>query len=653
MGQLNEQQVKTARSIGVLEEEEELSTAALMNVSIMLPENAIPVSDRLGEIFAERWQQVLTFYKPFHDDWQKAIEVYRDTGTYEDYANSHVAKENYVRWTVQSLLDNTYKQNPTAAFSSSNDDNQPTCEALSSVVTTLVNRATGLGVNLRPFMQKVILMGYFSNFGVLKLDYTEPQGSYEDVMLLYAKAQETVQKAKDLEELKTARALLARLYDELQLKKQTGPKLKLVSSFNFFVDPECQLDDLSDAKYTIELEYIPEMVLKTQYMSYEEETGRWFLKYNPEVQYVSSIISNADTEAAQKDALIRSIMPDETSEARKVLVTDRVPCLWIHDKTTRRIYLYIKDRWDTPIWVFEDNMKLSQFYPYFVLSYSPAVRGILRYSEVSYLIGMQEEANSTNKQWAFLRSVAFTTFVYNASVIDKQEVDKLFKEALEGKHAYTGIGMKLRDNETDLTKAFHPLVLPIAQAQPLLDNSRYVDAISRASRVSPAIRGEQFRTNTNSTAVEAYQTQSLAMLNSYIDPIEEMAARIMYSLAELIVSKIDKKNLQGLVSTKTLDNLPTMTTEEFNHTFALEVEAGSIEKPNSENRKKEAANIIQMLGQFGTAAPKTVLGIVVRMIGSIFSKQLVTQKDLENLEQEGDAFMQKGISTNTQTQTQK
>jgi hypothetical protein len=52
-----------------------------------------------------------------------------------------------------------------------------------------------------------------------------------------------------------------------------------------------------------------------------------------------------------------------------------------------------------------------------------------------------------------------------------------------------------------------------------------------------------------------------------------------------------------------------------------------------------------MLGQFGTAAPRTVLGIVTKLLRQVFSRKLVTDKDLQVLEEEGQAAMQKGIST--------
>ena len=52
-----------------------------------------------------------------------------------------------------------------------------------------------------------------------------------------------------------------------------------------------------------------------------------------------------------------------------------------------------------------------------------------------------------------------------------------------------------------------------------------------------------------------------------------------------------------------------------------------------------------MLGQFGTAAPRTVLSLVTRLLRSAFSKSLVTDKDLQHLEEEGLAAMQKGVST--------
>jgi hypothetical protein len=103
--------------------------------------------------------------------------------------------------------------------------------------------------------------------------------------------------------------------------------------------------------------------------------------------------------------------------------------------------------------------------------------------------------------------------------------------------------------------------------------------------------------------------------------------------------------INRLLSTKDAKKFHNMTIDEFNRSYNLTIAAGSIEKPTSSSKKKEAMQIIQMLGQFGTAAPRTVLSLVTRLLRSAFSRSLVTDEDLEKLEEEGIAAMQKGVTT--------
>jgi len=58
------------------------------------------------------------------------------------------------------------------------------------------------------------------------------------------------------------------------------------------------------------------------------------------------------------------------------------------------------------------------------------------------------------------------------------------------------------------------------------------------------------------------------------------------------------------------------------------------------NKKKEAINTIQLLGQFGAKAPMTVLTVVFKLLRNVFSKNIVTDSELKQLEQESLVMMQ-------------
>ena len=635
---------------GVIETTENYHT--LLAETQLSSDIAIAVPSKLGEVFKKKFELAYKYQSTKHEDWKKSIEAFVADGSIDDYETNGYAKENFVRWVAQTLLDYTYMQNPTIDFGATEDSEADFANALSATITSIVNKANGLGLNLKPYMLKLILISFLTNFGVMKLVYRPMKGSREEALTLYNKAIEEFDKDdNEPEDLQQLQALMDRLFAELQTREDFGMSVKIVSPFNFFVDPSGTMKDLSDHKTTFEIEDIDEETLKTTYMQYEEETKTWFFKQNTNVKYEGAVIAK-ENQATLQEKIIDEIMPEASDEEREAVTTGKVRCLWVHDRTTRRVYLYIKDRWDTPLWVFDDELQLSRFFPYFILSFSETMRGIITNGEVSYIVGLQNEVNETNANWKAIRNVAFRVFTYNSDAIDKVEVDKIFDEASKNRRNLTAIGVKLKDPEAKLDDALRPLLLPAAQAQPLFDNSKYEQAISRASRLTAAMQAQEFKTNTTNLAVETYQSQLSSRVNTFMDPIEEMIAQLGWAIAEIVVSLIDKNALTTLVPREKAQAIRTLSVADFNSKFTLTVEAGSMEKPNSQNNKEEALKILQLLGQFGTAAPQTVLGLVMKMLRKVFSRSLITDSDLKTLKAEGEAFMQKGVSTAQQTGAQ-
>lgn len=640
---------------GIIETDE--SYTELLNTTQLNNDIAIPVPSNLGTVFSNAFDNSKAYYDLFHQDWERSVSAFVDDGSSVDYDESGIAKENYVRWVVQTLLDYTYMQNPTLEFNATEEKHQEFADALSAAITSIVNKANGLGVNLKPHMQKLIMITYLTNFGVLKLKYKPQKGSREEVLALYNKTVEEMQN-EDLEvdKLEELQALMDRLFSELQTREDFGITVHNISPFNFYVDADATMTDLSDSKRTFERELIDENLLKTEYMIFDEAEEKWFFKQDTSVEYTGNALDKArdatqNAEAAKR-AIVDTLMPELPDEERDAVSKGKVPCIWVYDRPTRRVYLYIDQRWDTPVWVFEDELQLSRFFPYFVLAFTHHVRGIIGRSEVSYLIPGQDEINETNKQWKVLRSLGFRTFLYNSTSIDRAEVDKVFSRALTNKDELQGIGVKLSDPEANIDDFMKPFLIPSAQAQPLYDTERFDKIIQRNSRLTAAMQASEFRTNTTNLAVETYQQQLQSRTMTFNDPIEEFVGQLGWAIAEIIVSLVNKQKLTSLIPQSKVDNIATMSVAQFNESFTITVEGGSMEKPNSQNKKQEALTILQLLGQFGTAAPKTVLGIVTKLLRNVFSRNLVTDEDLETLRQEGEAFMQKGISTPQGGQTQ-
>jgi hypothetical protein len=81
---------------------------------------------------------------------------------------------------------------------------------------------------------------------------------------------------------------------------------------------------------------------------------------------------------------------------------------------------------------------------------------------------------------------------------------------------------------------------------------------------------------------------------------------------------------------------------EFTRRYSVNVVAGSMEKPNSVFKKKEAIEVAQAVGQFARAAPGSVTKIMLGVLQQAFTEIAIKPEDWEGLTNEINASMQKG-----------
>jgi hypothetical protein len=65
-------------------------------------------------------------------------------------------------------------------------------------------------------------------------------------------------------------------------------------------------------------------------------------------------------------------------------------CWWIWDKTTRRVFLYAENKWEWPLWVWDDPLKLVEFFPYPHLWFHETPEGSQPKGEVTYYLDQQD-----------------------------------------------------------------------------------------------------------------------------------------------------------------------------------------------------------------------------------------------------------------------
>jgi hypothetical protein len=191
-------------------------------------------------------------------------------------------------------------------------------------------------------------------------------------------------------------------------------------------------------------------------------------------------------------------------------------------------------------------------------------------------------------------------------------------------------------------ESIQAFAIPSLQFENLFDKPKIIDAVNRITNTSDALRGVQFKTNTNVASVESYQESMRLSVGAKVDVIEDTVADLAQALAELCVQNMTTDDVASLVGDDLAQSWEQMSVQEFNQKYSIDIVAGSMEKPNSVFKKKEAIQVAQAVGQFARAAPGSVTQIMLRVLQQAFTEVAIKPEDWQNLTAEINANMQKG-----------
>lgn len=369
------------------------------------------------------------------------------------------------------------------------------------------------------------------------------------------------------------------------------------------------------------------------------------MRSNPD--RATSLVAGEDVQDI-KESILDTVMNERTEEQREVRDKNKVRCVYYYDKILRRIHLFNTEDWKYPLWSWDDDMGLSRFFRHFIIAFGEPIDSIIQPGETSYYVGQVNQVNQINRKAANVRDTIFNTLVYNSKTVDTAEVKKLVRHLRNPRQVQAfGIG---NDSEQDINKLLTALAPPAYQFKDVFDSTQLRTQIDRAANISDVESGGQFRTNTTNEAIETYATVRQEATQVLIDVIEEAMSDIGWAIAELLVSKYSKEEIVEMVGQTKAEGFAPMSVPEFNRHYRMQVTAGSIEKPTSQFKKQEAISIAQAIGQFGQAAPGTSMRLMLRMFKEAFTSFLVKKEDWTMLEQETQANLQKGVSTDAQAQ---
>jgi len=624
----------------VLDDEElEEANAELDNLPayVMIGDASIPVSKKAGPAWDQKIKDAISATQNERSLWDQAYADYRKVGpsdaelTDTKLVTTRRTDENLVRENVKTLLRTTYTRNPKIEFSSLDPAKQDLAKALTLGVSALLNRRVYPGLNAKQRIRRAIVHAHLTNFGILKLGYQDKAGSRQEALANRDEIRQKLKDAKDTATLDDLYAQLEQNEEMLPLYSNQGMTLGVTLPHRVIIDPNCTLADLSDCDWLAEEIFISTAYIKSKFLD-EEEKGVYTRKSDgTEVQRMGATIG---TDAAEgvRERVVQQVTGFTPDERQEILAKDKTRCYIIWDKLTREISLYIADDMKYPIWVWEDNLKLSRFFQHFIIYYTEPLDGVVQPGESSTYSGAAEEVNDINERTSFIRRLAFGELIYNTKVVKDTAVAKLISH-MKNPKKFDAIGVEW-DPEAKLTDVFQLFVPPDAQLPTLYDKSDLMKTIDRVNSFAPHQRGDQFRTNTTNKAIQEYNNQAATVTNELTDAVEDTLEELGWSMAELFVSKYDKEQVASLIGPINAEPFEPLSVEEFNAAFAMTVAAGSTEKPTSENKKREAIQIVQALGQFAQAAPMTAMTIATRLFSTAFSEFNFTKQDEQLLLQE-------------------
>lgn len=614
----------------------------------------IPVSKSLGKLWASRIDQAEASTRSSRDAWSEAIRYYDNDQmshrkSIEDASGSRAAQrigrgwtstENAVFVNTTTMLPMLYAKNPTVectAKNVSNDADRAWATAAEALVNKLFSMETAPGVGLKQTARRGILWCMLTNAGYTKVGWTEKQDSHEQAIEDLRKISLEYEKAKTKKDIQIAEGKLQALEERIALLTPEGPFVKLVSPFRLRIDPTSVKADHSDASWIAEEDYLPTNYLNAVYG--KEEGGKIVSTYEPshilkanadgttatELQddvnnFTLFIASDAEEEKRAKEYGYKSTVAYKNAQYTKVY--------WIWDKTTRRLYLYACNKWDWPLWVWDDPLQLLEFYPYDHLWFHESVETMQPKGEITYYLDQQDTINDNNSAIAQARDWAKNNIFFNRNRIT-QEQASLYLKGPDG----TAVGVDLQDGEkmTDVVFSAPP---PALAYPDLLNNQGSYEYIQRVTGIMSAMQGAQFKTNTTNDAINFYQKSVDIRVDEKIDCIEDWIGRIGWKIIQMASQRWDADQVAEIIGPELARGWRRVSSvDELRRVLSLRVVGGSSDKPTSKAKKQQALELGQVLGQFASGIPAVGI-IAIKALSRAFSDDVnITEADWQTVYQ--------------------
>lgn len=621
----------------------------------------LPVGKAVGPMWKKKVDAATHAHSTVLTVWEECFKYYNhhqmetiqtERGTFKRGDGT----ENVIHSTINITLPAVYSKNPDVTCATQDGEDELFCEALQAFLNALLRRQDCL--NAKPKVKRATGLALLTNFGVLKLDFTKKDDSREFALQEMERLTKELKTAAKSEDVDRIWGEFEALEMNMEVRKPSGFALYNTLPQNLIVDAYAEMPNGDDAGWMAERVWLSTAMLTARYTQKGkgESEGDRVLIYKPTHKAVFSGDNSRDdglglvlNELNASDTDVGNVVVSHTEDERRAYLNMYyTECYYVWDKTFRRVYLFHRDDWAWPIWVWDDPLNTTRFFPYFFMSFSFNTGGMVNVGDTAFILDQQDHINDINRQASRIRRSVFDYFFYDTDKFDKDSIEALI-DAIRGetKTDQHAIGVKNLDGKPvkDAIEAFAP---PAIAYKELFDKKPILDGMDRQTNTSDAIRGVQFATNTNVEAVNTYQQSMQLSIGAKVDVVEDCMTDLCRSVAEISVQNYDETAIAGFIGAKLAAGWKEMSLEEFISTYSVEITPGSTEKPTSVFKKKEALEIVQAVGQFATAAPAATLMIMLRVLSKAFTDVNIHDEDWAALQQEAMANLQRGNSTGQQ-----
>jgi len=634
---------------------EEAKKKAAPPIYKMMADSKIPVSSKEAGLWKSRrdigtqaisntakaWKEAESYYSLGQDTHRQENggEVKGNSRYARNVNRRYNSTENIVYSNVNAMVPAILAKNPQAEITAFLKQLGPQATIYEHLVNRLAAMKHAPGFNLKPKLRKSIVRCEISNEAWVMTGYTKKEESADGAREALVALGAALPKAKSQKEIEEIEGRLQALEETVDVLNPAGPFVRTFNGDKVLVDPTSCEDDFSDANWMMVQVMLPTRYLLAKYANEKDSTGQYTAIYNE--QY---IINPGDSSGDPQDELTNFKLIKEAESFKDAGFSDdasyqkarMTKCWYCFDKVKRRFLLVTDEKWEWPLWVYDDPYQLPSFFPLKRLQYHTDPNRNRTKGEVSFYLDQQDELNDINSELNRMRTQILNKVLYDGRYIDKDQFDSYMKGGDQlgfavGKNMPEG--MKIQD-------VIMAPPLPNLQYKELFDKTPIYAVVDRISSSNDILRGAQFKTNTTNTAIDTYNSIQNQRIDEKIDAVEDFSGDIFYDIMFLcaqFMTQEEVKYILGDEAAQWQQMEATVLRQQFNCT----VLGGSTQKPTSASKKDQALKIGQILGQYANASPYVVI-IMLKAMEQAFDDIVVTGEDWAMIRQSIEAKMMQG-----------